>query len=207
MVQGDYEALLKRGEKILSKSNKNMERLKIPDPDIIYEGKLTIVRNFGDMLSLINRDPRHITKFLMSELGIGLTLNGKRLIINRKVTLEQFMSKMNMYMDTFVMCYECNSPDTELQKVGRTTVLVCKACGAQHPIRMGRESKENDTDIEEGKQYTIQVTSIGPSGEGRGIFRGYNIFVPGVKKGETVKVLIKKIRNNTAIAEVVDREK
>jgi len=30
--------------------------------------------------------------------------------------------------------------------------------------------------------------------------------VPGSKRRETVKVLIKKIRNNTAIAEIVERE-
>jgi translation initiation factor 2 subunit 2 len=108
-------------------------------------------------------------------------------------------------MDSFVICYECNSPDTEIEKMGRTNVLVCKACGAQHPIRMASESAHEDEKIEEGKMYTVQISKIGASGEGRAFYRGYNIFVPGVKKGEVVKVNIKKIRNNTAIAEVIDR--
>ncbi|MCL4341466.1 MAG: deoxyribonuclease [Candidatus Thermoplasmatota archaeon] len=53
----------------------------------------------------------------------------------------------------------------------------------------------------------MEISKVGNSGEGRAFYRGFNIFVPGVRRGETVKVVIKKIRNNTAIAEVVDREK
>ncbi len=201
----DYEKLLSKAEPVLSGSNKNQERLQIPEPDIIYEGKVTIIRNFMDMVDLINRDPKHISKFLMTEFGIGVNISGKRLIINRKISADQINTKIRQYMDSFVICYECNSPDTDIQKIGRTNVLVCKACGAQHPIRIASETAHEDEKIEEGKMYTVQISRIGASGEGRAFYRGYNIFVPGVKKGDVVKVNIKKIRNNTAIAEVVDR--
>lgn len=201
----DYEKLLSKAESVFSGSNKNQERLKIPEPDIIYEGKMTIIRNFMDMVEMINREPKHIAKFLMTEFGIGVNITGKRLTINRKISADQINSKIRQYMDSFVICYECNSPDTEIEKMGRTSVLVCKACGAQHPIRMASESAHEDEKIEEGKMYTVQISKIGSSGEGRAFYRGYNIFVPGVKKGDVVKVNIKKIRNNTAIAEVIDR--
>ena len=205
MAQNEYEELLNRASGIFSKSTQSEARLKIPDPDIIREGKSTIVRNFQDIADMINRDPKHISKFLMKEFGIGVTVSGKRLIINRKLTYEQIASKISQYLDSYVMCYECGSPDTEIQKVGRTNLLTCKACGAQHPIRLVRESKVSETEIEEGKVYTIEITEIGASGEGRSTFRGYHIFVPGVKKGDTVKVRIKKIRKGTAIAEVVEK--
>ncbi|HLH86082.1 MAG TPA: translation initiation factor IF-2 subunit beta [Thermoplasmataceae archaeon] len=203
----DYEKLLKRSESVLSKSNQNQQRLKIPEPDVIQEGKVTIVRNFMDIVDMINRDVKHVTKFLMTEFGIGVTVDNKRLIINRKISADQISMKLKQYMESYVFCYECNSPDTEIVKVGRTNVLVCKACGAQHPIKMASEMKMDEETVEEGKQYTVQIAKIGVSGEGRAFYRGFNIFVPGVKKGETVKVLIKKIKNNTAIAEVVDKEK
>ncbi len=207
MDVSDYESLLKKTEDILSKSTVSQQRLQIPEPDIIQEGKVTIVRNFQDIVELINRDPKHISKFLMTEFGIGVTINGRRLTINRKISADQISAKIRQYMESYVVCYECNSPDTEIQKIGRTYVLACKACGAQHPIRIASEVKTDDTTIEEGKSYTVEISKIGNSGEGRAFYRGFNIFVPGVKKGDTVKVLIKKIRNNTAIAEVVDREK
>lgn len=203
----DYESLLKKTENVLSKSNLNQQRLQIPEPDIMQEGKVTIVRNFMDIVEVVNRDPKHISKFLMTEFGIGVTINGKRLTINRKISADQISSKIKQYMDSYVTCYECNSPDTEIQKIGRTYVLACKACGAQHPIRIAADVKSDDSTIEEGKQYTVEITKIGNSGEGRAFYRGFNIFVPGVKKGETVRVSIKKLRNNTAIAEVIDREK
>ena len=201
----DYEKLLSKAESVFSGSNKNQQRLQIPEPDIIYEGKMTIIRNFMDMVEMINREPKHIAKFLMTEFGIGVNISGKRLTINRKISADQINTKIRQYMDSFVICYECNSPDTEIEKMGRTSVIVCKACGAQHPIRMASESAHEDEKIEEGKMYTVQISKIGSSGEGRAFYRGYNIFVPGVKKGDVVKVSIKKIRNNTAIAEVIDR--
>ena len=207
MDVSDYESLLKKTEDILSKSTVSQQRLQIPEPDIIQEGKVTIVRNFQDIVEIINRDPKHISKFLMTEFGIGVTINGRRLTINRKISADQISAKIRQYMESYVVCYECNSPDTEIQKIGRTYVLACKACGAQHPIRIASEVKTDDTTIEEGKTYTVDISKIGNSGEGRAFYRGFNIFVPGVKKGDTVKVLIKKIRNNTAIAEVIDREK
>ena len=206
MDNSDYESLLKKTEGILSKSTVSESRLQIPDPDIIHEGKVTIVRNFADIVELINRDPKHISKFLMTEFGIGVTINGRRLTINRKISVEQIASKIRQYMESYVKCYECKSPDTEIEKIGRTYVLTCKACGAQHPIRISADVTADDTKIEEGRTYTIEITKIGSSGEGRAFYRGYNIFVPGVKKGDTVKVLIKKIRKNIALAQVV-REK
>ncbi len=206
MDVSDYDSLLKKTEGILSKSTVSEARLQIPDPDIIHEGKVTIVRNFADIVELINRDPKHISKFLMTEFGIGVTISGRRLTINRKISADQISAKIRQYMESYVTCYECKSPDTEIQKIGRTYVLTCKACGAQHPIRIAAEVKADDTKIEEGRTYTVEITKIGGSGEGRAFYRGFNIFVPGVKKGDTVKVLIKKIRNNIALAQVVQEK-
>ena len=100
-------------------------------------------------------------------------------------------------------CYECNSPDTEITKENRVSVIVCKACGAQHPINSSREITINRDQIEEGKRYTVTIDEIGKSGEGRTKLYGFRIIVPGAKKGQTVKVEVKKIRDGTAIAEVI----
>ena len=71
---------------------------------------------------------------------------------------------------------------------------------------MTKDINQNESTLEEGRTYSITVNEIGPSGEGRGNFRGFTIIVPGAKKGETVKVLVKKIRKGTAIAEKVKED-
>lgn len=203
MTMEDYQSLLERTSDILAKSTVSQERLKIPKPVIILEGKVTIVRNFIDIVEMINRDPKDVAKFFMKEFGIGVNIDGRRLLINRKISEEEFSAKLEQYLNVYVRCYECNSPDTEIKKENRVNVIVCKACGAQHPINSSREIVINRDQIEEGKRYTVTIEEIGKSGEGRTKMYGFKIIVPGVKKGQTVKVEVKKIRDGTAIAEVV----
>ena len=200
-MSDNYEDLLKKASGMFAKSNTSDSRLKIPEPDVIFEGKSTIIRNFLDITDLINREPQVIAKYLMKEFGIGVTINGRRLIINRKLSASQISKKFSQYMDSYVKCYECGSPDTVIQRVGRIDLLTCKACGAQHPIKLTRDSKSNEADLEEGKQYNITINEVGKSGEGRTSYKGYSIIVAGGKKGENLRVVIKKIRNGTAIAE------
>jgi len=199
----DYNKLLNDASDVLSQKNKFEERLKVPEPDIIYEGKTTIIRNFLDIADMLNRNPEDIVKYLTKEFGIGANIDQRRLIINRKISEEEIRAKMDQYMATYVFCYECNSPDTVIEKVGRTSLLVCKACGAQHPIRTVREIKEEESELSEGKTHNVTVTEIGRSGEGHARYGDFIIYIPGVKKGQNVRVLIKKIRKNIAIAEVV----
>ena len=202
-MEFDYNKLLKDAAGVLSSKNRTEERLKVPEPEIIYEGKSTIIRNFIDITEMLNRNPEDLVKYLTKEFGIGANVAGRRLIINRKLREEEIREKLNAYMATYVLCYECSSPDTTIQKVGRTYLLVCKACGAEHPIKASREIKENEDQLTEGKTYNVIINEIGKSGEGHAFYSDFTIYVPGTKKGEHVKVMIKKIRKNIAIGEVV----
>ncbi|MCL4311318.1 MAG: translation initiation factor IF-2 subunit beta [Candidatus Thermoplasmatota archaeon] len=202
-MEFDYNKLLKDAAGVLSSKNRTEERLKVPEPEIIYEGKSTIIRNFIDITEMLNRNPEDLVKYLTKEFGIGANVAGRRLIINRKLREEEIREKLNAYMATYVLCYECSSPDTTIQKVGRTYLLVCKACGAEHPIKASREIKENEDQLTEGKTYNVVINEIGRSGEGHAFYSDFTIYVPGTKKGEHVKVKIKKIRKNIAIGEVV----
>ncbi len=203
VVDDDYMSLLNKAEGAFSDSTEVQSRLKIPEPDVILEGKATIVRNFQDIADLLNRPAKKIMKHFTRELGIGVAQDGRRLIINKKVDANTIQQKIKEYMDSYVICYECGSPDTEIQRIGRVDVLVCKACGAQHSVKMSKDSKKLEADVEEGRKYTVTISDVGTSGEGKANYQGYTILVPGGKKGETVEVLIKKIRRRTAISEIV----
>ncbi|MBW1677292.1 MAG: hypothetical protein JRJ79_11975 [Deltaproteobacteria bacterium] len=59
----DYEALLKRARDNLSDIISEHQRFQIPVADVIYEGKLTIIRNFIEICDTLNREPRYSGKF------------------------------------------------------------------------------------------------------------------------------------------------
>lgn len=201
MVEDDYYKLLGKAEGKFSASTKSEKRLKIPQPDIIYEGKVTIIRNFGSVIQMLNREPKVVVKFFTRELGIGITFDGTRLVINKKVDQETLRQKIEQYVAIYVECSQCGSPDTEIKRIGRVDILECKACGAQQSLKMTKDVRQNESTLEEGRSYSVTVSEVGQSGEGRANFRGFTIIVPGARRGENVKVVIKKIRKNTAIAE------
>jgi translation initiation factor 2 subunit 2 len=206
MGEDIYSKLLDKAEGTFSTSIRSQRRLKIPEPDIIYEGKVTIIRNFASVIEMLNRDPKIFIKFLTRELGIGISMDPPRLIINKKVDQETIRKKLEQFLQIYVECYECGSPDTEIKRVGRVDVLECKACGAQHALKMTKDINQNESTVEEGKTYSVTVNEIGQSGEGRANLRGFTLIIPGAKKGETIKVLVKRIRKGTAIAEKVKED-
>ncbi|DAC37784.1 MAG TPA: translation initiation factor IF-2 subunit beta, partial [Candidatus Poseidoniales archaeon] len=40
------------------------------------------------------------------------------------------------YVNTYIKCVQCNSPDTHFIKYDRTTLLKCQACGATRPVKL-----------------------------------------------------------------------
>ena len=56
IVHGDH-VTLEEGTGVLAKATVSQERLKIPKAIIMEEGKVTVVRNFMDIVEMINRDP------------------------------------------------------------------------------------------------------------------------------------------------------
>ncbi|RLI78897.1 translation initiation factor IF-2 subunit beta, partial [Archaeoglobales archaeon] len=36
---------------------------------------------------------------------------------------------------TYVLCKECNAPDTEFVREERVLMVRCLACGAKHPVK------------------------------------------------------------------------
>jgi len=110
------------------------------------------------------------------------------------------------YIDTYVMCSECNRPDTHLVKQGRTILIRCDACGAFRSVR-SRKKKVIQKPVEvlkEGTVYDLTIKDIGRKGDGVAYFDKYIVYVPGVVKGSTVKVKIEKISGTVAFGGVVE---
>jgi translation initiation factor 2 subunit 2 len=111
------------------------ERFEVPKAQGIVEGTKTIVTNFSQICSMLRREPAHVSKYLSRELAALGTMEGDRLILNRKLSANMINEKIQSYVDEFVTCPQCKKPDTELIKDKGFLFLHCLACGAKHSVR------------------------------------------------------------------------
>ena len=132
----DYDKLLEMAREGLEDVMQNAERFSPPVPDIMHEGsKKTIIRNFSEIVDSLRRDETHLYKFLLQELGTAGSVNNRRLVLQGRVPEKKIKERIKSYIETFVVCQECNRPDTSFLRTGRTLNLHCEACGAKRPIR------------------------------------------------------------------------
>jgi len=135
-VDLNYDKLLERAREGLEDVMQNADRFNPPVPEILHEGsKKTIIRNFSEIVDTLRRDENHLYKFLLQELGTAGSVNNRRLVLQGRVPERKINERIKSYIDTFVVCQECNRPDTSFLRVGRTLNLHCEACGAKRPIR------------------------------------------------------------------------
>jgi len=64
MTKSDYEKLLKRIEKNISKGENTEQRFKLPPADVTWEGKKTYLRNFIEFPKALRREPEKILQYL-----------------------------------------------------------------------------------------------------------------------------------------------
>lgn len=199
----DYSSLLKRAKAALPEALSSGERFRIPEPDIVVEGKTTILRNFEDICNGIRRDPTMVLTYLLRELGTAGAQEGRRVVFKGKVTAAQVAERVQSYVDLYVLCQECGRPDTRLVKEDRIAILECDACGARRPVKsVKKAAKVEEAPLVEGKVYELMIQDIGKKGDGIAKLDRYIIYVPGVAKGAIVKVHIEKIAGTVAFGRV-----
>ncbi|HIJ00034.1 MAG: translation initiation factor 2 subunit 2 [Candidatus Methanomethylophilaceae archaeon] len=206
-MENDYLELLDRAKEKLPETIERHERFNIPEPDILQEGKITVLRNFQDITDVLRRDPEHMLQFLLREMGTPGNLDGRRAIFKAKLNAAQIMERIESYIDTFVICSECGRPDTRMTKEGRTLVLECDACGAHRPVHVRKGVKSDlSNELKEGGVYELFIHDVGKKGDGVAKFNNRVIFVPGTVKGTRVRVKITKISGNAAYGVVTQEE-
>ncbi|HEX17559.1 MAG: translation initiation factor IF-2 subunit beta [Thermoplasmata archaeon] len=202
----DYKSLLKRLQEDESlKRLEDRERFVIPKVDVVYEGRTTILRNFEKILSALNRDADHLLKFFLKELGTAGEKDGPRAIFQGKIPAHQIQSKLEDYVEIFVLCQECGRPDTHLIKKDRLLLVRCDACGAIRSVTTRKKRGLTEKEVlEEGKVYEVVISDIGKKGDGIAHYGRYTIYVPNAVRGSKVKVKIEKISGTLAFARLVE---
>jgi len=130
-----YEELLKRAKEKLPDKELKSERFEIPKVRGHVQGNKTVVSNFIEICNAFMREPEHLLKYLQRELATPASIDGPRIVMGRKLGSVQINAKIEQYAKNFVLCPECNRPDTQLKREGGVLVIKCTACGAKHPVK------------------------------------------------------------------------
>jgi translation initiation factor 2 subunit 2 len=133
-LSGDYAKLLDRAYEKVPTLVGTGERFEIPKVVGIRMGRRTILQNFGDISTKINRDPHHLLKFLSKELATAASLDGARAIFQGRFDVQTVTRLLGIYAQRYVICPICGRPDTKIEKEGRYLFLRCEACGARSSI-------------------------------------------------------------------------
>ncbi|ONM26217.1 Eukaryotic translation initiation factor 2 subunit beta [Zea mays] len=90
---------------------------------------------------LMHRQPEHVMMFLLAEMGTSGSLDGQqRLVIKGRFAPKNFEAILRRYINEYVICNGCKSPDTILSKENRLFFLRCEQCGSSRsvaPIKAG----------------------------------------------------------------------
>lgn len=137
-----YDELLDRVFGILKENNPELtgerRRTSLKPPQVAREGtKKTVFTNFMDLARSMNRNPEHLQAYLMAELGTSGSLDGQqRLIIKGRFLPKAFEGCLRRYMNEYVLCNSCKSPDTLLDRdsASRIMFLRCQQCGASRTV-------------------------------------------------------------------------
>ncbi|CAK9182338.1 unnamed protein product [Ilex paraguariensis] len=142
----EYEELLGRVFNILRENNPELagdrRRTVMRPPQVLREGtKKTVFVNFMDLCKTMHRQPEHVMTFLLAEMGTSGSLDGQqRLVIKGRFAPKNFEGILRRYVNEYVICNGCKSPDTILSKENRLFFLRCEKCGSGRsvaPIKAG----------------------------------------------------------------------
>ena len=200
-----YSALLERAREKLPPVQTGGDRFQVPDPDIMTDGKNTVIRNFQEICSVLRRDPDHVIGYLAKEFGCPGVLDLPRAVLKSRLAKDAIAQRIREYTAKYVICSECKRPDTHLVKDGRLTLLVCEACGAQRPVTVRRviTPEKPRAPVVVGEVYRVTIEDVGRRGDGVAKKEGFVIFVTGAtQRGTSVNAKITKVLGNNAYAVV-----
>ncbi|GAA5965504.1 hypothetical protein JCM21900_003901 [Sporobolomyces salmonicolor] len=138
-----YTELLGRFFSLLYQSHPSLsggagkKKYTIPPPQLFREGnKRSIFANIADICKRMHRQPEHVIQFLFAELGTNGSVDGSaRLVIKGRFQQKQIENVLRRYIQEYVSCRTCKSPDTTLSKVDRLFFMTCSSCGSTRSVQ------------------------------------------------------------------------
>ena len=133
-----YEELLAKAQSTLEKNThkSTQSRVEVPEPQVLWVGNKTILRNYAEYPKLMRRDTDRLLMYLAKELATAASLDGDRAIFIGRKDKASFIQLFQRYMLDKVTCPVCGSPDTHIVTESRLHFRVCEACGAKSSARV-----------------------------------------------------------------------
>ena len=136
MKKSDYEGLLKRIDSKHSKNSAETDsRFELPAVDVMWEGQRTYLRNFSDFPKILRRDSAKLLQYLSKEFAVPAERIGDSAMFIGRRDPDDFTRLLKIYVNDYIMCPTCKSPDTRTEKEKRISFLICEACGAKSTIK------------------------------------------------------------------------
>jgi len=136
MKKTAYEKLLKRIDSKHSKNSaKTDSRFELPPVDVMWEGQRTYLRNFSDFPKIMRRDSAKLLQYLSKEFAVPAERIGDSAMFIGKRDPDDFTRLLKIYINDYIICPTCKSPDTRTEKEKRISFLICEACGAKSTIK------------------------------------------------------------------------
>ena len=131
-----YEKLLKRIDGERSKNSAETDsRFELPPVDVMWEGQRTYLRNFSDFPKIMRRDSAKLLQYLSKEFAVPAERIGDSAMFVGRRDPDDFTRLLKIYVNEYIMCPTCKSPDTRTEKDKRISFLICEACGAKSTIK------------------------------------------------------------------------
>jgi len=119
----------------LPEQTKTKERFQMPEIQSLVQGTKTFIKNIPALLKLINREEKHLLKFITKELGVPTSSNEGKIIMAGKFADAKIKNAIENYIKNYVLCRECGKPDTKFIERKNIKMMKCEACGAVTSIK------------------------------------------------------------------------
>jgi translation initiation factor 2 subunit 2 len=136
MSDTSYREMLQRAQEQLPRKLEKYDRFEVPRPRVVQVGKKTLIQNFKEIADVLNRDPKHLLKFLSGEMATLASIEGTRAIFQGVFKEDTIRKLIDTYVERYVICPVCKRPDTRIVREKRISFLVCEACGARSSISL-----------------------------------------------------------------------
>jgi translation initiation factor 2 subunit 2 len=132
----NYEDMLKKARGEMPESVFIKERFEIPKVMGHIQGNKTIISNIRDIASIFERPINHIVKYILKELATPGGIKNNSFIIGSKIPASRINEKLRQYANEYVLCNNCGKPDTKIIQNTNSSILKCKACGAENTVKL-----------------------------------------------------------------------
>jgi translation initiation factor 2 subunit 2 len=106
-------------------------------------GVRTLWENFGKIANQIEKDEKHISDFVSSELGAKVSINANRgMLLYGRFNEGDFQSILRNYVKTYCKCTFCGYMATNLQQDTTFDIIICSYCGRNNSIPSIKKLKQ-----------------------------------------------------------------